>query len=95
MGNVGNELYIPNAFTPNGDDDNNVFFAYGLNIKTLTMQIFSRWGELLYETNDKTKGWNGKYKEQFVEIGVYVYRIQCEWMDGNSVRRIGSVTVIK
>ena len=93
--NGGNELYIPNAFSPNGDGINDVFLAYGTNIKTIKMQIFNKWGELIYESDDKTKGWNGKYEDQFVQMDVYVYRIECEWIDGNTRKRIGNISLIK
>ncbi len=88
------ELYLPNCITPNEDGNNDVFFAYGINIKTLTMRIFDRWGELIFESNDKRKGWDGTVNGNYVELGVYVYTVQCVWIDGNSKDLRGIVTVV-
>ena len=44
-------LYIPNAFTPNGDGKNDIYYAYGNEVKTFTMLIYSKWGEKLFETS--------------------------------------------
>ena len=89
------ELYIPNCITNDGDGLNDIFYAYGINIKTLTMDIFDRWGELIFESNNISKGWDGTYKNDKVEIGVYVYLIKCEWNDGKNAKRRGIVTVVR
>ena len=88
-------LYLPNCITPNGDGTNDVFYAYGINIKTLDMRIFNRWGELMFESTDKTKGWNGTMDGHYVQLGVYVYTVHCEWIDGKIEDRKGIVTVVK
>jgi gliding motility-associated-like protein len=89
-----NMLYIPNCITPNKDGDNEFFMVYGVNIKTINMKIFDRWGELIFESDDIKKGWDGRYKYEYVQTGVYVYAVECEWNDGNKEVRRGSVTVI-
>ena len=89
------ELFIPNCITADGDGQNDIFYAYGINIKTLTMDIFDRWGELIFESKDKTKGWDAKYDGVKVPIGVYVYVVDCEWNDGNNTKRRGIVTVVR
>lgn len=53
-------FYIPNAFTPDGDGTNEIFKCYGLNIEEFRMEIYDRWGELVFESNDIDYGWNGK-----------------------------------
>jgi gliding motility-associated-like protein len=68
-------IYIPNAFTPNGDALNPVFYAYGTGITVFDMKIFDRWGELLFESNDIYAGWDGKYKGAPCPEGVYTYQI--------------------
>ena len=89
------ELFIPNCITADGDGQNDIFYAYGINIKTLTMDIFDRWGELIFESKDKTKGWDAKYDGVKVPIGVYVYVVDCEWNDGSNTKRRGIVTVVR
>lgn len=93
--NGTNELYIPNSFSPNGDGINDFFLTYGIGIKKIEMKIFNKWGELIYETDDKTKGWDGKYELDWVPQDVYVYKIYCEFEDGNERKSIGKVTVVK
>ena len=55
------ELYVPNSFTPNSDWHNEVFVIYGENIKQYSMKIFDRWGDLLFESDDIQKHWDGYY----------------------------------
>ncbi len=89
------ELYIPNTITPTGNDLNDVFYAYGTNINELQMQIFNRWGELIFESNDKNIGWDATINGEYVEIGVYVYVIHCKFNDKKTVKRIGNINVVQ
>ena len=70
-------LYVPNAFTPNGDGVNDMFRAYGdaIELSNFTMQIFDRWGALLFESNNIEYGWDGTYKGKLVQTGSYVWKI--------------------
>ena len=89
------ELFIPNAFTPNQDEINDLFFAKGYGIKKIHMVIFNRWGEKIMETDSYGKGWDGTYKGEFAEQGVYIYSINAESVTGSKIKRIGHVTLIK
>ena len=53
------KTYVPNAFTPNGDGNNDLFQIYGEDIKTVSMKVFNRWGELVYSTTNSLAGWDG------------------------------------
>jgi gliding motility-associated-like protein len=68
-------VYIPNTFTPNNDGMNDVFKFEGEGIKNLEMSIYDRWGNLVFYTNDKNKGWDGKRNGELVQIDTYVYLI--------------------
>ncbi len=91
-------LYLPDAFTPNGDEQNNVFLAYGTNVKDFEMLIFNRWGEEIFRSTDLSKGWNGTYAGHLVQQDVYVYKISYSINNENGFTskrdRIGKVTVI-
>ncbi len=89
------ELYIPNTITPNGNDRNEVFYVYGINIHDIHMQVFNRWGELIFESIDKSKGWDGTINRIPVPLGVYVYVVYCTFNDKKSVKRIGNINVIE
>lgn len=86
-------LYIPNSFSPNDNKLNDLFYAYGTSIRIFDLQIYDRWGELIFRTNDIKQGWDGKYKGKMVEGGVYVYTVSCEWLSGVEAYRNGIVTV--
>jgi gliding motility-associated-like protein len=74
---VGNELLVPTGFSPNGDGVNDLFRVLNKNLGKFTLQVFNRWGELVYETTDPTVGWDGNYKNEKAEIGVYTW--QCTY----------------
>ncbi|MBL7941689.1 MAG: gliding motility-associated C-terminal domain-containing protein, partial [Flavobacteriales bacterium] len=80
-------IYVPNAFTPDGDGINDVFMALGENIESFKMQIWNRWGELLFESNDMGTPWLGQRRdgEYFVPNGVYLYRITYRTTQGVGV----------
>ena len=68
-------IYIPNAFSPNGDGVNDVFTAIGYNVTEFHMMIYNRWGEMVFQTDDMSDGWNGRFEAKDCEIGAYVYQI--------------------
>lgn len=89
------KLYIPNAFTPNSDGLNDVFGAAGKGIVEYNLQVFDRWGELVFETNDLEKGWDGKYKGEMSEAGTYVYQVLAKGEQTGRVKRNGTITLIQ
>jgi gliding motility-associated-like protein len=90
-------LYIPDAFTPNGDGLNDVFTAKGRYIKAFDMYIFDRWGMQLYHTNSIDEGWNGTVNggSTIAQEDTYVYLINVTDAMNNTHKYIGRVTLIK
>jgi len=90
-------LYIPNAFSPNGDGINEIFKAQGVSIKSFEMQIFNRAGELLFETKDINVGWNGSAMggDYYVPDGVYVVKYKAESYEGGKMEDKTRVTIIR
>lgn len=69
-------LYTPNSFTPNGDGNNDIFLAEGKSVSSFEMQIFNRWGGLIFKSYDIEYGWDGlDSKNNKVEIGTYLFNI--------------------
>jgi gliding motility-associated-like protein len=68
-----NILFVPTAFSPNGDGLNDFFKPIGYDVADLRMNVYNRWGELLFETNDIDAGWDGSYKATACEVGTYVW----------------------
>jgi gliding motility-associated-like protein len=91
-------VYIPNTFTPNDDNINDVFNVKGLGLKSegYMMQIFDRWGTLVYTTRDINKGWDGTIKGQKASDGVYIYSVKVIGDNGLGKKEFkGHVTLLK
>ena len=89
-------IHIPNCFTPQGDNLNERFISKGIGIKEYLLNIYSRWGELIYSTNDMQYGWDGTYQSTGVQCpqGVYVYDVQIVDDFGDIHRFVGDVTLV-
>jgi len=91
------QLYIPNAFTPNGDGVNDYWEAFG-NKKVwvyLSVEVFDRWGEKVFESTDINYQWDGRYRGTLEEPGIYVYVFKVTFLDGYVVNNKGSITLIR
>jgi gliding motility-associated-like protein len=76
-------IYIPNAFTPNGDGVNDCFQVSAENVADYHIQIFNRWGTMVYSSTDPKECWDGQYQGKPVQEGVYLYLIRYTDRDGN------------
>ena len=94
-------IYLPNAFSPNGDGLNEKFKAVtnSENIESFQMLIYDRWGTLIFESNNISQGWNGTFKGKLCPQGVYVYKVEYSLSaSSNNVLseiRIGTVVLIR
>ena len=88
-------IFVPNAFTPNGDAFNNYFQAIAHNIIEFEMLIFNRWGELIYTMDDIDDKWNGSYNGNLVLDDVYVWQIRYTDLNEDPHVLRGHVTVLK
>jgi gliding motility-associated-like protein len=94
-------VHVPNAFTPGVDGKNDIFYIKGSGVNVIRhFRIYNRWGQLIFERNnigidDRSAGWDGKYKGEYVETGAYVYIVEMECISGEVFTFKGTVTVIK
>lgn len=91
-------LYVPNAFTPDGDAFNQTFkpMINGIDVYDYEMLIFDRWGELIFETHNKEVGWDGTFRGNLVQDGVYVWKIKLKIDDVDDRKTyFGHVSVLK
>lgn len=88
------DVFIPNAFTPNGDNTNDVFIPVGYGLSEISLTIFNRWGTVIFKSNGDTIGWDGTSKGKTCEQGVYIYQAEIVTMGGNKVKRTGHVTLL-
>jgi gliding motility-associated-like protein len=92
---VYKKIYIPSAFTPNGDGKNDIFrIPEGTTFDLWEFSVYNRWGEVVFKTKDISKGWNGNYKDQAPLPGVYIYLIKGKDQN-NEVLLKGTITLIK
>jgi gliding motility-associated-like protein len=89
------EVFIPNAFSPNGDNKNEVFKVGGFVIRSMQLMIFNQWGEKVFESADQAIGWDGRYKGQQQPSGVYIYVCNIVLTDGSRVVKKGSVNLVR
>ena len=88
------ELFIPTAFTPNGDEHNDLLVIKGKFIQSFQMDIVNRWGEVVFETDYINKFWDGTFEELKVIEGTYYYNIQIVGEDNKIFIKQGTVEVI-
>ena len=89
------KILVPDAFSPNGDGLNDEFLAKGIYVDQFRMTIYNRWGQVIYATSDKTKGWDGTADGQPVALGQYMYRIEVQDLTGLKTVRTGAVLLIR
>lgn len=87
---------IPNAFSPNGDGLNDeIHVVNHLAVELLEFSIYTRWGELIFTTNQLEKGWDGKYEGKDAEIGSYIYVVRALDEDGENILMKGSIVLLR
>ncbi len=90
-----NTIYIPNAFTPNDDNLNDIFRVYGTNIIDFELMIYTRWGNLIFESDDINEGWNGTINGENAPVGLYHYKIRYVDSMGLTYNKYGHFTLVK
>lgn len=104
--NEGGTIDFPNAFTPdeNGPNggyynpnalDNDIFFPVFEGVDEYHLQIFNRWGELIFETFDPNQGWDGYYRDQICKQDVYVWKARVKFSDGRTKIYSGDLTLLR
>lgn len=88
-------VYIPNTFTPEGDEFNGVFFAKGGNVRDFEMQIFNRWGQLIFESNDMNIGWDGTYNGATCQDGTYSWKVKYNDLRGQEHKHVGHINLLR
>lgn len=90
------DIYIPSAFTPNGDYLNDKFgLPKSNNNKLISLSIYNRWGDLVFYTTEQNGEWDGKMKDIPLSTGVYVYKFVLEGLSGKKITKSGTVTLIR
>ncbi|MFT7667159.1 MAG: gliding motility-associated-like protein, partial [Patiriisocius sp.] len=88
-------IWVPNIFSPNGDGNNDILFVRGLGVEQFKFFLYNRWGEKVFETQDLTVGWNGKFRGKKMNNAVFVYYLEATFKDGTEVSQKGDITLIR
>jgi gliding motility-associated-like protein len=89
------DFFMPNAFSPNDDGLNDVINVHGRCISTFNLQIYDRWGEKVFETSSLTEGWDGTYRGQKMNTGVFVYKVDGIDLLGEPFKMKGNITLMR
>jgi gliding motility-associated-like protein len=86
---------VPNAFTPLSGDINSVVMVRGYAIGKMKFIIWNRWGQKVFETENRKQGWDGRFKGAVQPMDVYVYTLEVEFTDGTKAVKKGDITLIR
>jgi gliding motility-associated-like protein len=95
---ITGELFFPNVFSPNGDNENDVIKIYYGNyacIKSFEVFIYNRWGERVFETTDPIAAWDGSFRGKAVGPAVFTYYMKVTLIDGDEIVKRGNISLIK
>lgn len=88
-------IFVPNGFSPNGDDNNDEVLVRGQFISDLKLEIFDQWGQKVFETIDQQKGWDGVFKGKALNPAVFVYQLTALCINGQTYTEKGNLTLIR
>ena len=91
----GPEIYVPTAFTPNGDGKNDRLHFYPAGYEPENFTVYNRWGAIVFTTKDVSQGWDGKLRGKEQPTGVYIWTVSARAYDGTKVNLKGTVTLIR
>ena len=90
-----NGLFVPTAFSPNGDGSNEVLYVRGNNITRMQFVVYDRWGAKMFESTDPGRGWDGNHNGEKAASGVYSFVAVITYADGASEQLAGQTTLIR
>lgn len=88
-------IFVPNAFSPNGDGDNDILYVRSRIIQEVVFRVFDRWGEMVFESTSMSNGWDGIFKGRKCDPDVYDYYLKVICIDGQENIIKGNVTLLK
>ena len=88
-------LYVPNAFSPNGDGENEILYVRGALVKEMIFRIYDRWGELIFESLERSNGWDGTHREKPMDPDVYDYYLKVTCVNDVETIIKGNITLLK
>jgi gliding motility-associated-like protein len=93
--NAEPEVFIPSAFSPNGDENNDILYIRGNCLKDVALKVYDRWGELVFKTHSISTGWDGTFEGKAAAADVYVYILDYVLFNDKIKREKGNITLIR
>ena len=88
-------IFVPTAFSPNNDGQNDSWQIRSNCLKEIYVKIFNRWGDIIFENENINQGWDGKFKGEQMNTGVFVYYLQAKSTTGDVIFKKGNVALIR
>lgn len=88
-------IFLPNAFTPNGDGKNDILYLRGVIVESMSLIIYNRWGEKVFESKNQSIGWDGTFKGKLLDPDVYAYYLTVNCIGGEVFTEQGNVTLLR
>lgn len=93
---VPTDYFVPSAFSPNGDGNNDQLFVHCYTIGWMNFQVYDMWGQLLFQTNDASHGWDGTVNGQPASVGLYVYTLEIRFVNNaGDIKTGGQVNLVR
>lgn len=92
--NLTDNLFVPNAFSPDRNSMNDLFLIQGENIEEIILQIFDHFGKLLFTITEVQQSWDGTYNNQMAEVGVLTYLLRLRFTDNKTLEQKGNITIL-
>lgn len=94
-GGPGAGIFIPNAFSPNGDGNNDILKLYGAKIQNIEFYVYNRWGQRVFESKELNKTWDGTFNGELLNAGVYPYLLKVVFENGDNLEKRGNITLVR
>lgn len=88
-------IFVPNIFSPNGDQNNDVLYVRGQGIQEMNFIVYDRWGEKVFQSTDPAMGWDGTFRGMKMNQAVFMYYLVGTYIDGTSFTLKGNVTLMR
>jgi gliding motility-associated-like protein len=88
-------IFLPNAFSPNGDSKNDILFVRGTNIERMHLGIYNRWGQKVFESFDQQNGWDGTFNGSLLTPDVFGYHLEVDCIGGSKYFKKGNISIVK
>ncbi|MFN6091657.1 MAG: PKD domain-containing protein [Bacteroidota bacterium] len=92
---INSYAFVPSCFTPNNDGKNDVLKLFTVNVSDFYFQLLDRWGRVLFETNNPESTWDGTYQGNYVQEGVFVYKMEYKSLQRKHMETFGRVTLLR